>query len=48
MVSEGSDELSRNDELREYELSGSDCMTLSFEAGPLGKVNKSGSQFIMY
>ena len=26
MVSEGSDELSGNDELREYELSGSDCI----------------------
>ena len=28
MVPEGSDELSENDELREYELSGSDCNIL--------------------
>ena len=27
MVPEGTDKLSENDELREYELSGSDCMT---------------------
>ena len=28
MVPEGTDELSENDELREYELSGSDCIYL--------------------